>query len=187
MSELLKYKTPLTLIAFLVIAKFFWVPMWDEKEASWQEYTDINNKQSKTLALVGLSDEMQETHNEAQKLLVQINQKILSTDNVTKFKLAVQTGLGELFADYNIEVATLKWRDGIESDGIKQLFIDLTVNGKMKSFLSISSRLKEKLKQVELTKLKLKVQQQTEESLGRARGDLTLKLSVKVITNKVGK
>lgn len=187
MNELAKYKSPLIFIVLLVVAKFFWIPMWDSKEASWQEYTDINNKQSKTLALVGLADEMQDTHDEAQKMLEHINEKILSTDNITKFKLTVQTGLGELFADNNLEVTNLKWRDGIEADGVKQLFVDLTVNGKMRSFLSVSAQLKQKLKQVELTQLKLSIKQQTEKSLGRARGNLTLKLSVKLISNEEGR
>jgi len=186
MSELTKYKSPLTFIAILVLAKFVWLPMWDLKEASWQEYKDINNTQAKTLALVGLAEEMQGTHLEAQKILEQVNHQILSTNNLTKFKLTVQAGLGDLFVDYNLNVTTLSWRDGIEADGVKQLFVDLNVNGKMRSFLSISTQLKEKLKQVELTKLKLNIQRQTEDSLGLARGNLTLKLSVRLINDEDG-
>ena len=180
MNELIKYKTALISIAVLTLFKFMWVPLWDTKQASIIELEEISNQKAKTIALLSLTADMDKKHNEMKRILSEISQQISTTSNLTQFKLTTQKKLTELFTEYNIDVMSLAWRNGIEKNQMKQLYIDLSVKGKTKSFLSISTYINKKIKQIELNHMQLNIRNQSDTSLGTVRGRITWELYVKV-------
>ncbi|NRD74686.1 hypothetical protein HQQ94_15945 [Shewanella sp. VB17] len=186
MQEILKYKRYLILVGVLMLMKFVWVPLWQTKQDNWQQQQKNQVNLNKTHGLLALADEMQQKQEIMSTRLQQAESHFAQTQNITRYKLDTQSGLESLFKRHEIELSNSSWREGLISDDIQSLLLDIRFSGSLKQYLHLLHELKQNqdFANVSLDSNQLNIRGQTPAKLGTVNGRVSLKLAVKLIAEE---
>ncbi|GIU46053.1 hypothetical protein [Shewanella algidipiscicola] len=186
MQELIKYKRYLILVAVLVLMKFVWVPLWETKQDNWQQQQQAQSNLNKTRALLALKDEMLVRKTTMSVRLEQAESGFAQTASITSYKLTAQSKLESLFKRHNIELSNSSWRDGLKTNDIQTLLLDIRFTGSLKQYLSLLQELQQNgdFANVSLDSNQLSIRGQTSDKLGSVNGQVSLKLAVKLLSSE---
>lgn len=188
MESLAKYKNLLLFLGVLLLAKFVWVPLWDSKQAYWQQLSQGQHNLAKMQALITLSAPMLERSEQMALLLSEAEGSTPQADELTNYKLATQSAIETLFKRHDLLLASTAWRDGIIEQDIHILLFDLRFNGKLKSYLALLQEFDQNKAFINLTVVndQLIIRGQTADSLGFVDGNVSLQLAVKILPSAEG-
>ncbi|QYK00281.1 hypothetical protein [Shewanella psychrotolerans] len=186
MQELIKYKRYLILVAVLVLIKFAWVPLWVSKQENWQQQQQTQSNLNKTRALLALKDEMLTRKTLMAARLKKVESSFAQTASITSYKLTAQSKLESLFKRHSIELNNSSWRDGLKTDDIQTLLLDIRFSGSLKQYLNLLQELQqnEDFANVSLDSNRLTIRGQTSDRLGSVNGSVSLKLAVKLLSKE---
>lgn len=182
MSELEKYKKYLPWIAILALANFFWTPMWELKQSEWQRYNEYQRNIGKSQALIKQTEQIQLLHHEATQIQTDIEVRLPKVNDLTQYKLNMQTAVEELMKKHDLVLRFSVWRDGLKIDDVQVLFLDVSFTGNLSNYMAFSTEYNAsvKLQLTSVEDLQLNVSRQRKDNMGTVNGKIVLRVPIRV-------
>ncbi|CAH9056794.1 hypothetical protein PSECIP111854_01865 [Pseudoalteromonas sp. CIP111854] len=147
-AQLQQYPILLSILASLLIAKFFIVPIYD-----WQNSVIDDNKQltlrTAKIARVIANEEKNQLHLATLDTeLERAEQLLFNFETDVQFKLSRQKELEQLFAKHNANLSSIGWQPVIYFDGvkIKKLVADIRLRASSIEMIKLFNELENKTK-----------------------------------------
>ncbi|QYJ74051.1 hypothetical protein [Shewanella sp. FJAT-52076] len=143
MNDIKKYRVHLMVITLLVLAKFVWVPLWESKQQQWQQREGFLGSSAKYKGLIEQEAQLVKLRQLSQQRVSETEADFESVDNLTQYKLSLQTVLEPLFKSSDVDVLLTTWRNGPVQQDVQELQLDLTFRGKLSGYLDLLSKLQQ--------------------------------------------
>lgn len=175
-----QYKGYISVLLLLVLARFIWQPLWHSKQENWLQLQYSETARHKVTALLALADDMQHVQQQIQQLLASAEQKLGNGNNLTEFKLQNQQQLEQLFLQHNVQITLSSWRDGLVTDDVQTLVLDLRFSGKLKHYLNLLTQLQQSaiIPSMVIIEQQLTIRGQTADDMGDASGSISVRLAI---------
>jgi hypothetical protein len=182
MSELDKYKKYLPWIAILALANFFWTPMWEAKQTEWQRYNEYQRNIGKSQTLIKQTEQIESLHNKATEMQSSIEARLSKIDDLTQYKLNMQTAIEALMKKHELELRFSVWREGVKVDDVQVLFLDVSFTGDVSNYMAFSTEYNanEKLALTSIEDMQLNIRSQREDNMGTVNGKIVLRVPARV-------
>lgn len=175
-----KYKNYFSILILLLVVKYIWFPLWQGKQEKWIKLHFTEASIAKAESLLVFQDEMELVAQQVSALLADAENKLGKTSDITRYKVQTQQQLEQFFLDNNLQIDLSSWRDGVETQGVQTLVLDLRFSGQLKNFLNLLYQLQNTtdMPAIGIHEQQLTMRSQTATSMGQVDGSISFKLAV---------
>lgn len=181
MDSLKPYRHYLVILLILALAKFVWVPQWQEKNDSWLRLTTIEQNLTRVEHLLSREQEISQKRDSLSEQLEKVEQQLQRTDNLVRYRLQQQKKVEESAERAGLSVEQMSWRDGIIQQDTHSQALDIRLSGELKGYIEFLSTLrKEGLSHFRLSRSNVSVRGQSPQTPGTINASLSLQVLVQV-------
>jgi hypothetical protein len=176
MSELKQHAWLLFLIAILVIAKFFVIPIFDWQNAVLSEITLLEKKQNKISNVLEQQDDNAKANAQLSLILTEVEQLFFPSQTEAIFKLEQQKVLESLLNKHNLNSENIGWQatNRIDLLDVIRYSIQIRFTGQSTDTIEFITALEANKQRIEVVDFNLTLKGQRAQKLGRMNASVTL-------------
>lgn len=181
MQQLIKNRMLILLLLVLLVIKFIWVPLWDEKQQAWQRIVALEKSAAKSQSLIEQESKIQERSGIIESMLDSIELFIPTTQNMSGLKLQQQQKVEALISSHSLTITQISWNDGLLEQGIQPIYLDIRLSGEVNKLIEFMISLEQStdFNVYGLESLRMNFNGQSDDKMGNFRGSLMLVLPVR--------
>jgi len=178
MAELKKHGLLLSFMAFLIVAKFIVVPIFDWQNIQFQSIKLLEKKQQKITTVLGSEHKTSEINASLIKINTQASKLFFPYQTESTFKLKQQQMFESLLAKKQVKIERIAWQVITEFDdlAVKRYQLQLSIKGNTNQIIELFLAFENNEKLIDIKDFNVSFKGQRENTLGQLSGNLTLLL-----------
>lgn len=180
MSELKQHAWLLSIVAILVIAKFFVIPIFDWQNTVLSEITLLEKKQDKISNVLKQQDDNIRANEQLSLIITQVEQLFFPFQTEAAFKLEQQKLLESLLSKHNLASENIGWQATSRVDllDVIRYTIQIRFTGQSTDIIEFIAALETNKQRIEVVDFNLTLKGQQAKKLGRMNAMITLSFYV---------
>ncbi|MGL1957058.1 MAG: hypothetical protein OCD00_07055 [Colwellia sp.] len=178
MAELKQHAWLLVLLAFLLVAKFIIVPVYQWQDTQLAEISLLERKQGKISSVLKEKNNTAKFKHKLESALQQTDGLFFPFQEDAKFKLNQQKMLESLLSKYNLTVQHVGWQVARSKDSLLLTSYPILIrfSGKTTDAIKFLAAIEMNSQRIGVEEFNFSFKRQSDKALGRINGSVTLML-----------